>query len=235
MQGVAVVVATFNEEDNIGLFLRAVAQVAEVRELIVVDDGSTDSTVQQIKDFKGPFQVRLIQREKKSGTVSAQIAGARLSSFEYVVIMDADMQHDPATIRNLYSEVSKGYDLVISSRLVDGGENKRTPGRGLLSRGANFLAHLFIPTTRGTRDVMSGYFCVKREIIANLNEVSNFYKILIYILASRKSIKFKEIPGTFRVRERGESKVVSGPEFLLRYLIELMHYVRLEYNLEESA
>lgn len=235
MNGVSVVTATLNEEDSIDIFLKTLAQVAEVKELIVVDDGSTDSTVRLVEEFDGPFRVRLIQREKKMGTASAQIIAARESNYEYAVIMDADMQHDPRTIEKLYSEILKGYDLVVSSRFVDGGINKRTSGRGLLSRGANFLAHLFIPTTRGVKDVMSGYFVVKRDIVADLKDVNNFYKILLYIFASRKHISYTEIPGTFQKRENGRSKVVSGPTFLLAYLIELMHYVKVEYNIEEQV
>lgn len=166
------------------------------------------------------------------GTVSAQIAGARQASSEFVVVMDADMQHDPSIIKILDEEIRKGYDIVIASRMVDGGASNRPPVRGIISRGANFLAHLFIPQTRGVRDIMSGYFIARREIVANLRDLKDSYKILLYIFASRRGLRYTEIPYKFQPRSGGESKVVSGLDFLLRYLAELMHYVRVEFNVE---
>jgi dolichol-phosphate mannosyltransferase len=232
MDGVTVVTAVLNEGENIGNFMRSLDSVGDVQELVIVDDGSTDSTLETVNSFKGHYSLKLIRRDRKMGTVSAQIAGARQASSEFVVVMDADMQHDPSIIKILDEEIRKGYDIVIASRMVDGGASNRPPVRGIISRGANFLAHLFIPQTRGVRDIMSGYFIARREIVANLRDLKDSYKILLYIFASRRGLRYTEIPYKFQPRSGGESKVVSGLDFLLRYLAELMHYVRVEFNVE---
>jgi dolichol-phosphate mannosyltransferase len=232
MGEVTVVAAVLNEGENIGKFMHSLDLVDGVGELVIVDDGSTDSTLETVKSLTPHYSVRIIQRERKMGTVSAQIAGAREAGGKFVVVMDADMQHDPSIIGTMYGEIKKGYDIVIASRMVEDGASSRPPVRGIISRGANFLAHLFIPQTKGVKDIMSGYFIARREIVAELKELNDSYKILLYIFASRKGIRYAEVPYRFRPREGGESKVVSGVDFLLRYLAELMHYVRVEFNVK---
>ena len=232
MNGVSVVTAVLNEGENIDAFMHSLDEVDEVKELVVVDDGSTDSTIQTVKNFKGRYTVKVIQREKKMGTVSAQIAGAKVASNGLVTIMDADLQHDPSLIREMYQKAMSGYDLVIASRFVEGGSSKRHPVRGIISRGANFLAHFFIPETKGVDDIMSGYLLVKKDLVAGLGLINDSYKILLYIFASRKGLRYIEIPYKFQPRGGGESKVVSGFDFFFRYLVELMHYVRVEFNVE---
>ena len=232
MTGVTVVTAVLNEGENIGVFMRSLNEVDAIQELVVVDDGSTDSTIQTVKEFKGRFSVKIVQREKKMGTVSAQIAGAKEASNDLVVIMDADLQHNPSLISEMYQNAGKGYDLIIASRFIEGGSSKRHPVRGIISRGANFLAHFFIPETKGVDDIMSGYLLVRREIVAELEQINNSYKILLYIFASKKGLKYVEVPYRFQLRGGGESKVVSGFDFFFRYLVELMHYVRVEFNHE---
>ena len=234
MDGTSVVTAVLNEGKNIGVFMQSLNEIDVVKEVVIVDDGSTDSTIQVAKDFRGKYPVKLIQRERKMGTVSAQVAGAKEASSEFIVIMDADLQHDPSLIPRMYEEILNGYDLIIASRFIDGGASSRHPVRGIISRGANFLAHLFIPQTKGVNDIMSGYLLVKRDMVADLDQISDSYKILLYLFASRKGIKYIEVPYRFKPRRGGESKVVSGPGFLLKYIVELMHYVRVEFKDEDD-
>lgn len=235
MDGVTVIAAVLNEGENISAFMQSLNDLDVVKELVVVDDGSSDSTVQLVQNFKGRYAVKLLQRDHKMGTVSAQIAGAQEATSEYVIIMDADLQHDPSLIKRMYDEILKGKDVVIASRLADGGMSKRHPVRGLVSRGANFLAHLFIPQSRGISDVMSGFLVVRRQIVASLPPIRDSYKILLYIFASNKRLRYREIPYKFLPRLGGESKVVSGFDFLLTYIVELMHYVRVEFKAEANG
>ncbi len=232
MDGVSVVTAVLNEGENMVPFMQSLDKVDSIKELVVVDDGSTDSTIRDVKEHRGRYSIKLIQREKKMGTVSAQIAGAKEASSSYIVIMDADLQHDPSIIPRMYEGALNGYDLVIASRLIDGGVSTRHPVRGIISRGANFLAHIFIPQTKGVNDIMSGYLLVKKDLVAGLGQINDSYKILLYIFASRKGLRYIEIPYKFQPRGGGESKVVSGFDFFFRYLVELMHYVRVEFNVE---
>ena len=230
MEGVSVVAAVFNEGDNISTFMLLLDSVNDVNELVVVDDGSTDSTIENISKFHPHYSIKIIQRGTKMGTVSAQIAGAKQASYDYVVIMDADLQHDPSLIEKMHLEIANGYDLIIASRMVDGGASKREPLRGLISRGANILAHLFIPQTRMVRDVMSGYFMTRKEIVSGLAQINDSYKLLLYIFAAKRGIRYLEVPYKFLPRKEGKSKVVSRFNFLLRFVVELMHYVKVENN-----
>ena len=127
-------------------------------------------------------------------------------------------------IRDRFSKIMEGYDLVIASRYVEGGGIEGWGlGRRLISKGATGLAHLLLPKTKKVKDVMSGYFMLRKSILAGVKLNSKGYKILLEILTKGKYRSVAEVPYTFKPRVRGKSKLKFN---------EILNYVQLLFNLK---
>jgi dolichol-phosphate mannosyltransferase len=231
---VSVVLPILNEEDSLpGLLARldGICDRVLLREVVFVDDGSVDGTLPLLERESGrphPYEIRVIRRNERRGQVDACIEGARAASADLIVVMDADLQHSPEAIGPMLDEHRKGFDIVVGSRHVVGAVTSRKPFRGVLSRGAMFLARLLLPWTRAIEDPMSGYFLAPRAPVASLRQLKGRVKLLLYLKAVRPELKVGEVPYEFHERSAGASKTVTvAPTYMLRYLVEILTYAKI--------
>src|SRR5215467_9406543 len=112
---VSVIVPVFNEEENISILQSELCSaLGELdHEVVFVDDGSTDDTAERIEAAPN---VRVIRFEKNSGQSGAMYAGLRAARGANLVLIDGDLQNDPADIPRLLAEISRGADLVCGYR-----------------------------------------------------------------------------------------------------------------------
>jgi len=223
----SVIVPTYNERENIvELIERIEAALKEIIfEVIVVDDGSPDGTAdaaEELNDIYG--NVRVHRRPGKMGLASAIMDGINLAKSDVVAVIDADLQHPPEFLPEMLSKIMKGYDLIVASRYVEGGVIEGWGlWRRLVSKGATWLAHFLLPETRRVKDVMSGYFVLRKSVVAGVKLSSKGYKILLEILVKGKYSSVAEVPYTFKPRVRGESKLKFN---------EILNYLRLLFRLK---
>jgi dolichol-phosphate mannosyltransferase len=219
-----VVLPTYNEAENIGLFLRAVRDAAPATDVLVVDDNSPDGTG-RIADEVGAEVggVEVLHRPGKDGLGSAYREGfARVlqGGYDVVVSMDADFSHDPAQIPQFIAAIDGGADLVIGSRYVTGGGTTDWPvHRQLLSKWGNAYTRSILGV--GARDCTSGYRAYRATALASIDPTSTsaegyaFLTELVRRLTSQGATVVEE-PIIFRDRTRGKSKM-SG-----RIIVESM-------------
>ncbi len=228
---VSILTACLNETDNIEIWLSEIKDLYEtanlklVKEIVIVDDGSTDGTLVKIESQMNsfPLPINLIRRNKKMGTLDAQIIGARECKSEYILIMDSDLQHSVSLIPRLLKEIKESVDIVVGSRYMKGGKNNWDAYRGLVSRIATFLAHIMIKNSRHISDPLSGYFIIRKRLLAPLASYPSMYKPLLYAISMSKSAKIVEIPITMKERLHGESKIVTNPlRVILKYCREIL-------------
>lgn len=131
MDTITVVVPCYNEEDALKSFYVEITKVtSEMKkvkfEIIFIDDGSKDKTLEIIKGYsKVDSKVKYISFSRNFGKEAAIYAGLKAASGEYVVIIDADLQHPPRLIKDMYYGITKeGYDSVVAYRIDRKGENK---------------------------------------------------------------------------------------------------------------
>lgn len=232
--GVSIVIPVINEEGNVRKLIDSLLEISHankslgIKEILFIDDGSTDKTKEIIKSaFKdgGEVIIKLVERYKKSGTVNAQLFGISQAQFNNIIIMDGDLQHPVEIIPALLRKYTEGYDLVLASRYVTGGSAKRTVYHGIISRGANLLAKIMLPWVLPLQDPISGFFAVNRRIVPYSLEMTGFNKLALYILSCRKNISFSEIPFNFKERINGVSKVSNNKfDFMIKYICELRYY-----------
>lgn len=138
MSKISVVITVYNEESNVQPLVKQITEALRDfdYEIVYVDDGSKDATVQRIKELKDPH-IKLVQLRKNYGQCPALKAGIDYASGDYIITMDGDLQNDPADIPMMIKMAEEGeYDLVAGIR------EKRKDGfflRKFPSRIANWL------------------------------------------------------------------------------------------------
>lgn len=210
----SVVLPTYKEAGHIQDLLDTIAQalVGIDYEILVVDDNSPDGTHAKVVEVqrRNPRVVPVLRVNEK-GLATAVIEGMRRATGTYVVVMDSDFQHPPATVPKLLEAAEKiNADLVVASRYVPGGG---APGfaftRRVISWGAKMLAVIGLPPIRHFKitDPMSGFFLVRKSAI----DVDAFhpigYKILVEVLARGNIQRATEVGFMFDVRRGGVSKL----------------------------
>jgi dolichol-phosphate mannosyltransferase len=231
---VTVVIPTFNEPGNIRELLARLADSLPDRlpdcEVVLVDD-STDDTpaVAEMASRYCPFPVTVIHRDTPAGGLGgAVVEGLRAAHSEWVVVMDADLQHPPSLIPELVETgTHKSADLVVASRYTGSRAGLAGAYRVAVSRGATWLTKgLFPRALRGISDPMSGFFAIRRDAVRNHRHSGALhplgYKILLELAVRSRPRPVAEVPFVFQDRYAGESKstVREGMRFLA-------HLVRL--------
>ena len=222
----SLVIPAFREHDNIAPLVQRIDHALQGvdYEVVIIDDDSRDGTEELVGELSASYPVRIVVRKGKKGLASAVVDGFGLVDAQAVCVMDADLQHPPEVLPALLHALDDGADLAIGSRYVRGGGCE---GWGLLrrimSKGAGFLAHLFLPSTRGVADPMSGFFMLRPGIIAGADLHPTGYKILLEILVAGHPQRIAEVPFVFVTRTAGESKLkLSQQVDYLKHIASLM-------------
>jgi dolichol-phosphate mannosyltransferase len=199
---VSVVVPLYNEEENVPL-LQAELTTALAGldyEIVFVDDGSTDGTLSRIKPDP---RVQVLKFEKNAGQSAAMYAGLHAARGAVAVLIDGDLQNDPADIPLLLREVERGADLVCGYRAV----RKDTTVKRLTSRVANFVRSRF--TKDGVRDTGCTLKAMRRECVGALVPFKGMHRF-IPALVKGAGYSLVEVPVNHRARKFGESKYGFG-------------------------
>ncbi len=199
---ISVVVPVFNEEENISILqseLRAALSGRDY-EIIFVDDGSTDRTAERIEDAP---QVRILRFEKNAGQSAALYAGSKAARGKTVVLIDGDLQNDPADIPRLLAEIDRGADLVCGFRA----KRKDTTVKRLTSRVANFVRSRY--TKDGVRDTGCTLKAMRRECVEALVPFKGMHRF-IPALVKGAGYRIVETPVNHRPRRFGRSKYGLG-------------------------
>lgn len=133
---VSIVIPVYNEEENVKLLHKKITDVMERTlenyEVIFVDDGSTDNTLEKLKQLS---RIRIIVLTMDFGQTSALDAGIHDAKGDIIVTMDGDLQNDPEDIPNMIAKIREGYDVVAGWRK----DRRDSAGRRILSKFANWL------------------------------------------------------------------------------------------------
>jgi len=208
---ISIIVPTFNEEENIVPLVSEIIRCAvPFREILFVDDHSTDATRDKIHGLAGSRPIRLIEQDGAGlGLAGAIMSGARAAKGEILLVMDADLSHPADRIKDLVAPLFADIaDLVVGSRYVKGGSTPDWPvWRRVVSRTGAVLA---FPLT-GLHDSMCGFFAIGRSRLLELApETSGFKIVFETMVRARGTLRVREIPIVFRERVRGKSKMSFG-------------------------
>jgi glycosyltransferase involved in cell wall biosynthesis len=170
----SVVIPVYNEAKTIEQLLERVQEVPIEKEIIMVDDGSTDGTRQKLRILaQQDKSLRIVYHDKNQGKGAALRTGFALATGDYVIVQDADLEYDPREYPRLLAPLLEGKaDVVFGSRFVGGGAHRvhlfwHAVGNRFLTLFSNMLTNLNLT------DMEVCYKVFKREVIQNIKLRSN--------------------------------------------------------------
>jgi dolichol-phosphate mannosyltransferase len=226
----SVIVPLYNEEANLPILqeeLRGALSGLDY-EIIFVDDGSVDGTAERIETAPN---IRLICFEKNAGQSAAIYAGLTAARGATLVVIDGDLQNDPADIPRLLAEIACGADLVCGYRI----KRRDTVVKRLTSRIANTVRSRY--TKDGVRDTGCTLKAMRRECVSALLPFKGMHRFIPALVKSA-GYRLVEVPVNHRPRRFGQSKYGLGNRALratvdmfgVRWLLSR----RLNYKIREK-
>ena len=164
-QTLSIIIPAKNEQQGLAALLPKLRALYPTSEIIVVDDGSTDDTVDVCKTN----QVKVVSHAYSMGNGAAVKTGARAASGDRLTFMDADGQHDPEDIARLIEKLDEGFEMVVGARSSD---SQASIGRWLGNSVYNRLASWMVgrkisDLTSGFRAVYTQKFCEFLDLLPN--------------------------------------------------------------------
>jgi len=196
----SVVVPLMNEEDNVKFLIEEIEKALKNYdyELVLVDDGSTDNTVEEIKKYMND-KTKLVILNRNYGQTSAMAAGIEIANGDIIVTIDGDLQNDPKDIPMMIEKLNEGVDVVAGIRA----KRQDEPFRKFLSK----IANKIIRKVTGVH--ITDYGCTlkvfKKDVAKNLGLYGELHRF-IPILASMYGAKITEVPVRHHERKYGKSK-----------------------------
>lgn len=232
---ISIVIPVFNEEDNLRLLATELIEVLQSLkrpwEILFIDDGSTDGSLQVLKELQEQFpHVRIITFYKNWGQTAAFDAGFKLAKGEVIVTMDADLQNDPSDIPKLLDKIGE-YDAVCGWR-----HQRNDPFiKRCSSSIANFVRNKL--SEEAIADVGCSLKAFRGETVKKLklyNGMHRFFPTLIKMEGG----KVIEIKVNHRPRKYGSSKYTIGNRMMKSFIdllaVRWMKKRRLNYQLKEE-
>ena len=227
---VSLIVPLYNEEENVPILQSELSAALKAidYEIIFVDDGSADRTVERIEVAPN---IHVIRFQKNAGQSAAMFAGLKAARGSILVLIDGDLQNDPADIPRLLDEIARGADLVCGYRA----QRRDTRVKRLTSRIANAVRSRY--TKDGVRDTGCTLKAMRRECVGALVPFKGMHRFIPALLKGAE-YRLVEIPVNHRPRRFGQTKYGLGNRavratidmFGVRWLLSR----RLNYKIREQ-
>jgi len=197
---ISIIVPAYNEEDNISLLVEKTREMIDESgldcELVIVDDGSTDSTYERIVECEKKHDfVESVRHRRNFGKTRALLNGLERSRGEILVLLDADLQYQPKDIPKLVHEISKGFDVVAGWK---SGKYQKQLVSSIYNRLSRWLFDIPVHDQNAVK-------AFKREILEELPLRKDWHRYII-ALARDRGYRISEVRVELHPRRFGTSK-----------------------------
>jgi len=210
---ITIIIPCYNEERTIENVISQVElNISQNTEIIVIDDFSSDGSVEILKNIANSNRIRLIEKKLNEGKGSCIHMGLEQAKGDIIIIQDADLEYSPNDYRKLLIPFEQANaDVVYGSRFLGGGRYVRVHffWHYLANKILTFLCNLF--TNLNMTDMETGYKVFKRSAIEkiNLKEKSFGFEPEVTIKLAKKKYKFFEVPISYNGRSYEEGKKIG--------------------------
>lgn len=206
----SIVIPVYNEKNTIKEIVRRVRETPFEKEIIIVDDYSTDGTRELLKEIENESDLRILYHPQNMGKGASLRSGFENVTGDIVIIQDADLEYDPCEYSNLIQPISEGKaDVVYGSRFMGGPRRVlyfwHAVGNHLLTLFSNMMTNLSLT------DMETCYKVFRREVIKKITIKSNRFGVEPEITAkiARLGVKLYEIPISYNGRKYSEGKKIG--------------------------
>jgi len=211
----SIIIPVYNEEKTIKKALKRITQIRLKnikKEIIVVDDGSTDKTFIILKQIKK--KIKLIHHKKNSGKGSAIITAKKFCTGDLILIQDADLEYNPRDYKKLIKPFSKNILIVYGSRVL--GRNIFYNSRNFISSFrilANFILTKFsnLINNQNLTDAHTGYKVFSKKVFSKINLEEKGFSFCPEVNTKISLLGYKiiEVPISYKGRDYKEGKKIS--------------------------
>jgi len=234
----SIIIPAYNEEFTIRTIIEAIDRVALKdyglkKEIIIVDDGSEDHTVEIVEELQGTYAIRLIQHKKNYGKGKALCTGIKAATGEIIIFQDADLEYSPVDYPTLIEPILKDEaDVVYGSRFASQREHIQMRfeiylGNFLLTKFSNLMSGLCLT------DMETGYKVFKASAIKQIEILEKRFGVEPEITAKlaklvrKEGIRVKEVNISYQARTKKLGKKIGWKDGLKAI------YCIMRYNLFE--
>ena len=206
----SVVIPVYNEEATLRKIFTRVRKTRIASEIILVDDGSTDSTPKIIKSLQEYPSVRSITFSENRGKGAAVSAGIRAAHGEIIILQDADLEYDPDEYKKLIKPIKdKQADVVYGIRFTKNNKNTFYLLHYLANKTLTLITNILYKSN--LNDMETGYKIFRKNIFKQLNIKADGFDFEPEFTAKllKRKIKIYEIPITFKPRTYSQGKKIK--------------------------
>ena len=224
----SVVMPVYNESATLREIVRRVGEVPLEKEILIVDDGSTDGTRDILRELDGRDGVRVFLQPSNQGKGAAVSVGFQHATGDVVVVQDADLEYDPMEYLKLLAPITQGHaDVVYGSRFLGGGARRvlyfwHTVGNRFLTLVSNMFTNLNLT------DMETCYKMFRREVVQSMKFESRRFGIEPEITAkvARRGYRIYEVPISYYGRTYEEGKKIGWKDAFSALWTILRHSLR---------
>lgn len=206
----SVIIPVYNEVNHIREIVKRVQSTKLAKEILIVDDASTDGTQELLRKLDGKKKVRVILHEKNQGKGAAVVTGINAAKGDTLLIQDADLEYDPRDYPVLLLPIKEGRaDVVYGSRFLGAPHRVAMFWHQVANQLLTFLTNILFDSI--LTDMETGYKVFRREVIAGMKIRSKRFNFEPEFTAKilKRKYRIYEVPISFNPRDYSEGKKIG--------------------------
>jgi len=224
---ISIILCTYNEVNHIENIISELEKNISNLEIVIVDDNSSDGTVEAIKKINKENKYKVVYRRKSRSLASAFVRGLAETTGDYIGWVDTNMSELSFRFVEMLNELENNNDLILMSRFIKGGGDNRIIIRSFCSKYFNLFCRLILRTS--IKDFTSSIFLMKRKILDEVTFLGyghgEFFLEFIYNVY-HKGFKIKEIP-YIQKKDEETSTSKSSPNIFKFFYLGFLYIIRI--------